>query len=86
MCRGTLYAYVPSPHDSTLARIEGELEFSFEYDAVVDGHGAVERRFEAGAEVYDADDGAGFNVQTWLCVQDTTSASRFEIQAVVISV
>lgn len=62
MRRGALDAHVPSPHDSTLARIEGEFEFSFEYDAVVDRHGAVERGFEAGAEVYHADDGAGFNV------------------------
>lgn len=64
--RGAVHAHVPAAHDATLARVEGELEFAFEYDAVVDGHCAVERGFEARAEIYHSNDAAGFDVQTWL--------------------
>ena len=76
MCRGTRYAYVPSPHDAPLARIERELEFSFEHDTILDGHGAVERGLEARAKVYDANDGAVLNELAWLyVVQNTQNVS-----------
>ena len=63
---GALDADVAAAHDAGLAGVEGEFEFALEDDAVVDGHGAVQGGFEAGAEVDEADDGAVGDVEAGL--------------------
>ncbi len=66
MRRSPLHTNITPPHDARLARVETELEFPLEHDAKVNGHGAVERGLEAGAEVDEAEDGAVGDVQAWL--------------------
>ena len=65
MSRGSLDAHIALAHYTAFARVGGELELVLKYDTVIDGYSTVERRFEAWTEVYDADDGAGFDVWSW---------------------
>ena len=67
MRRGPLHAHVAAAHGAALVGVEDELELTLEHDAVVDGHGAVERGFDPGAEVDDAHHGAVCDVEAWLC-------------------
>lgn len=64
--RRSLHAHVSLAHDPLLTRVQDQLEHALDDDAVVNGHGAVEGRFDAGAKVDHPDYGAGFVVEGWL--------------------